>query len=93
MELFLALSLLLTMILDPGITSASWSSLAPANGNTPTPYPQKVQSHPRSTVPVSDYLAGGALDEALAAGEDVVVYWPFLNGCEISNWVQAEALW
>ena len=69
------------------------SFLTSVNGSTPILNPQQIHSHPPSTVRVSDYLVGGTLDEALAAGEDVVVYWPFLNGCEVSNWPQAEAVW
>ncbi|KZS94381.1 actin-related protein [Sistotremastrum niveocremeum HHB9708] len=41
---------------------------------------------------VSDYLVANALEEALAAGEDVAVFWPFAKGT-ISDWIQAEALW
>ena len=31
-------------------------------------------------------------DEALAAGQDVIVSWPFEEG-DIKDYVQAEALW
>ena len=43
-------------------------------------------------VKVTDYLVGTQLDEALAAGQDVVEYWPFAEA-DISDWTQAEALW
>jgi actin-related protein 9 len=69
------------------------SFLTSVNGSTSTPNPRQILPHPPSTVRVSDYLVGSVLDEALAAGEDVVVYWPFLNGREVSNWAQAEAVW
>ena len=41
---------------------------------------------------VNDYLVGTALDEAIAAGQDIDVYWPFADG-DVSDWTQAEALW
>ncbi|KAI0731295.1 actin-like ATPase domain-containing protein [Earliella scabrosa] len=41
---------------------------------------------------VTDYLVGTQLDEALAAGQDLVVSWPFADG-HISDYTQAEALW
>ncbi|KAI0741543.1 actin-like ATPase domain-containing protein [Daedaleopsis nitida] len=41
---------------------------------------------------VTDYLVGAQLDEALAAGQDLVVSWPFSDG-HISDYTQAEALW
>ncbi|EPQ56387.1 actin-like protein [Gloeophyllum trabeum ATCC 11539] len=47
---------------------------------------------PMSSVKVNDYLVGAQLDSALAAGEDIVVSWPFAEG-DISDWTQAEAIW
>ncbi|KAL5492361.1 hypothetical protein ACEPAI_3808 [Sanghuangporus weigelae] len=41
---------------------------------------------------VNDYLAGRQLDEALAAGQDISVSWPFDNG-DIKDFLAAEALW
>ena len=49
-------------------------------------------STPPSSVKVTDYLVGVQLDEALAAGQDVIVSWPFEEG-DIKDYVQAEALW
>ncbi|KAF9813445.1 hypothetical protein IEO21_05604 [Rhodonia placenta] len=54
-------------------------------------------SKPRSPPSVqnaktTDYLVGTQLDDALAAGQDLAIYWPFATG-DISDWVQAEALW
>ncbi|KAG8836095.1 hypothetical protein FRC17_010028 [Serendipita sp. 399] len=43
-------------------------------------------------VRVSEYLVGTALDDALASGEAIDVYWPFAEG-KISDWAQAEAVW
>ncbi|KAG8895808.1 hypothetical protein FRB99_000346 [Tulasnella sp. 403] len=40
----------------------------------------------------SNYLVGHLLDEAIAAGEDVELWWPFDNG-SVKDWTQAEALW
>ena len=41
---------------------------------------------------MTDYLVGAHLDEALAAGQEIDVYWPFSDG-DVSDWTQAEALW
>jgi len=41
---------------------------------------------------VGDYLVGTQLDEALAAGQDIAIYWPFAEG-DVADWTQAEALW
>jgi actin-related protein 9 len=40
----------------------------------------------------SQYLVGHVLDEALVAGENLHISWPFRDG-GIDNWEQAEALW
>ena len=45
-----------------------------------------------STIKVTDYLVGPQLDEALAAGQDIIVSWPFADG-DVRDWIQAEALW
>lgn len=50
------------------------------------------QPQPVLTARVTDYLVGPQLDDALSAGQDLVVSWPFADG-EISDWTQAEALW
>ncbi|GJJ11222.1 hypothetical protein Clacol_005454 [Clathrus columnatus] len=42
---------------------------------------------------VSDYLVGQQLDDALAAKENVEVYWPLDDGDDIRSWPQVEALW
>ena len=58
-----------------------------------TPQPSTSTSKwPVETAKVTDYLVGSALDEALAAGQDIDVYWPFAEG-EVNDWTQAEALW
>ena len=41
---------------------------------------------------VSDYLVGPQLDDALAAGQDVSISWPFADG-DVRDWIQAEAIW
>jgi len=41
---------------------------------------------------VTDYLVGHQLDDALAAGQDLVISWPFADG-QISDFMQAKALW
>lgn len=51
-----------------------------------------TSSHGNPDARVSDYLVGPVLDDALANGENVEVYWPFSEG-KIGNWAQAEAIW
>ena len=61
----------------------------------PSPPPSRASSlphHPNPAAKVNDYLVGTQLDEALAAGQDVSVSWPFADG-NIRDWTQAEALW
>lgn len=41
---------------------------------------------------VTDYLVGKQLDEAIAAGQDLIISWPFAKG-DIADWAQAEAIW
>ncbi|XP_006462073.1 hypothetical protein AGABI2DRAFT_193380 [Agaricus bisporus var. bisporus H97] len=41
---------------------------------------------------VTDYLVGKQLDEAIAAGQDLIISWPFAKG-DIADWGQAEAIW
>ncbi|KAJ3576452.1 hypothetical protein NP233_g412 [Leucocoprinus birnbaumii] len=41
---------------------------------------------------VTDYLVGTQLDEAIAAGQDVIISWPFARG-DVADWAQAEAIW
>ena len=45
-----------------------------------------------SAIKVSDYLVGPQVDEALAAGQDLIISWPFVEA-QISDWTQAEAIW
>ena len=67
----------------PGLNSKS-NGQDDSNGNgTKTP---------KSNARVNDYLVGKQLDDALAAGEDIAVSWPFANG-NISDFMQAEAIW
>jgi actin-related protein 9 len=48
--------------------------------------------HPSPSAKVHDYLIGPLLDEALEAGQDIIVSWPFAGG-DVRDWTQAEALW
>jgi len=45
-----------------------------------------------SSPKVSDYLVGSQLDEAIAAGHDLSISWPFMEA-QIADWTQAEAIW
>ena len=47
-------------------------------------------SQPNATV--NEYLVGTQLDEALAAGQDILISWPFADG-DVRDWTQAEAIW
>ncbi|KAI0666763.1 actin-like ATPase domain-containing protein [Trametes maxima] len=58
------------------------------DGTFPCPSTSKAPN----TAKVTEYLVGSHLDEALAAGQDITVYWPFAEG-EVSDFIQAEALW
>jgi actin-related protein 9 len=59
----------------------------------PSASASRASSPPRQAGPrVKDYLVGVQLDEALAAGQDIEVLWPFANG-EIDDYTQAEAIW
>ncbi|KAJ3801235.1 actin-related protein [Lentinula aff. detonsa] len=40
----------------------------------------------------NDYLVGTQLDDALAAGQDIAISWPFADG-DVRDWSQAEAIW
>ena len=53
---------------------------------------QTAESSTRPETHVNDYLVGHKLDEALEAGEDVIVSWPFRYG-DIKDWAAAEAIW
>lgn len=41
---------------------------------------------------VNDYIVGAQLDEAIAAGQELVISWPFIDG-GVKDWTQAEAIW
>jgi actin-related protein 9 len=47
---------------------------------------------PHGTFRINEYIIGQQLDDALAAGQDLVVTYPFADGT-VTDWVQAEALW
>lgn len=50
------------------------------------------QYNPLPDAKVSEYLVGQQLDDALAAGENIEIYWP-LDEDDIRSWPQVEALW
>ncbi|EGN96560.1 hypothetical protein SERLA73DRAFT_111155 [Serpula lacrymans var. lacrymans S7.3] len=55
----------------------------------------RASSLPYQTNPsakVTDYLVGAQLDEALEAGQDIAISWPFADG-DVRDWIQAEAIW
>ncbi|KAJ3489642.1 hypothetical protein NLI96_g1968 [Meripilus lineatus] len=47
---------------------------------------------PLPNTKVTDYLVGPQIDDAIASGQEVVIFWPFAKG-DIEDWTQAEALW
>ncbi|KAL0566078.1 hypothetical protein V5O48_015937 [Marasmius crinis-equi] len=60
-----------------------------------TPSTSRTSSLPFNSSPnvsVNDYLVGNQLDEALAAGQEIALSWPFADG-GVRDWTQAEALW
>lgn len=61
------------------------------DGQQPSSSTPSPNSPPKGLRP-SNYLVGQQLDDALAAGEELEVWWPFEDG-KIGDWVQAEALW
>ncbi|TCD65908.1 hypothetical protein EIP91_002023 [Steccherinum ochraceum] len=71
-----------------GIRPSAFSTL---NGSDEQPQ-ASTSNAALASAKVTDYLVGTQLDEALAAGQDVTVYWPFADG-DVSDWTQAEALW
>ena len=69
------------------------------NGSTedarPSASTSRASSLPQQYAPaakVNDYLVGVHLDEALAAGQDIHISWPFADG-DVRDWTQAEAIW
>lgn len=63
------------------------------NGAESAPEPStSTFQNTASTAKVTDYLVGSQLDEALAAGQEVDIFWPFEDG-DVKDWTQAEALW
>lgn len=83
---------------NPGDTANGISSLRPFEGSEnlrPSASSSRASSlpcHPNPSAKVHDYLIGPQLDEALEAGQDIIVSWPFADG-DIRDWTQAEALW
>lgn len=64
------------------------------NGQEPKRYIRPQRKHPPiPDAKASDYLVGSQLDEALAAGENVEIYWPLEEVNNIRCWAQVEALW
>ncbi|KAF8629082.1 hypothetical protein AX15_003576 [Amanita polypyramis BW_CC] len=51
-----------------------------------------LPQHSAPNASVKDYLVGTQLDEALAAGQDILISWPFADG-DVRDWTQAEAIW
>ena len=62
------------------------AGLSAANSRAASALPQS------QNLKVTDYLVGPQLDDALAAGQEIVVSWPFVDG-GIKDFMQAEALW
>lgn len=52
----------------------------------------RIEGESSSSPSVTDYLVGTQLNEALAAGQDIAISWPFADG-GINDWTQAEAIW
>lgn len=59
-------------------------SIGPRRSSLPQFKDPKAQPH--------DYLVGTQLEEAIAAGQDIIVSWPFADN-DVFDMTQAEALW
>ncbi|KAG2344070.1 actin-like ATPase domain-containing protein [Suillus weaverae] len=85
---------------NPGDSAngASSQTLKPGESNDnlrPSASSSRASSLPFQPSPsakVHDYLVGSQLDEAVEAGQDITVSWPFADG-DVRDWTQAEALW
>ncbi|KAJ8588107.1 actin-like ATPase domain-containing protein [Rhizopogon salebrosus TDB-379] len=82
---------------SPGDTANGISSQRPCEGESLRPSASSSRAsslpcHPSPSAKVHDYLIGPLLDEALEAGQDIIVSWPFAGG-DVRDWTQAEALW
>jgi hypothetical protein len=51
-----------------------------------------LPQQPKTNAAVNDYLVGAQLDEAITAGQDLLISWPFADG-DVRDWTQAEAIW
>ncbi|KAH9993724.1 actin-like ATPase domain-containing protein [Russula compacta] len=67
-----------------GLAAEVDPSMSTSRAASAVPQPQ--------TLKVTDYLVGPQLDDALAAGQELVISWPFAND-QIKDFMQAEALW
>ncbi|KAF9221374.1 actin-related protein [Gyrodon lividus] len=70
----------------PGEGSDYWRPPASSSRVSSLPF------HASTTAKINDYLVGSQLDEALEAGQDILVSWPFADG-DIRDWTQAEVIW
>jgi actin-related protein 9 len=70
--------------LSVGGTGEAGPSTSNSRATSAAPQPPSLK--------VTDYLVGPQLDEALAAGQEITVSWPFVDG-QINDFMQAEALW
>jgi len=84
---------------DASSENSHYGDTLHVNGNTddvrPSASTSRASSLPQQSAPsakVNDYLVGAQLDEALAAGQDILVSWPFADG-DVRDWTQAEAIW
>lgn len=80
-------------------TESHYGDTLQVNGSTedlrPSASTSRASSLPQqsaSSAKVNDYLVGAQLDEALAAGQDIAISWPFADG-DVRDWTQAEAIW
>ncbi|PBK99350.1 actin-like ATPase domain-containing protein [Armillaria gallica] len=74
--------------LRPNVSNGN-EGLVAVDGEAST---SRAPSQPPQKASVNDYLVGAQLDEALASGQNIHVFWPF-EGENIQEWTQAEAIW
>ncbi|KAF8517973.1 actin-related protein [Hysterangium stoloniferum] len=77
-----------------GLRKNASTSRLPSTVEDGTAYISRTRRRrPVPDAKVSDYLVGTPLDDAIAAGENIEVFWPFEEGDDIRCWAQVEALW
>lgn len=78
--------------LRPSVSNGEHTNGTQNNSRAPSERPSRAPSQAPPPAGPNDYLVGSQLDEALAAGHDITVFWPFRENT-ITQWAQVEAIW